>query len=120
ALGREWGMFWNTVLIYVVELPCSSEKVLDCWESVPEDMAEAAAVGAVPAKTPENQRVLLNVAKSRQVRPQYLARECGAKWRGNPRDNELHDSTGVARILFALAHRFGVESLANAIAPLEA
>jgi hypothetical protein len=111
ALGREWGKFWNTVLIYLVKLPCDSGKVLDCWKEVPRD-PEAGAVGAVPIND-ESLEALLNVVSSRKVVYEELTK-CGAKWCGFPRDNELHESTGAARVLFALESLCGRDKLAAA------
>jgi len=108
ALGREWGKYWTTVMVYIVELPFTAAKILECWRRLPADRAEAAGVGAVSVRERHERTQVLRMAQTRLVYPRELARTCGAIWAGSPTDNELHDTTGVARIALSLAHRFGV------------
>lgn len=109
AIGREWGHYWNTVLVYVVDLPCSSSVVIENWMSFPKDACEATGIGVIPIKSWEQRRLLLELLATEEVRPKKFT---DAKWAGVVGDGKLHETTGAARVLFALAHRFGVRRIA--------
>jgi hypothetical protein len=111
ALGREWGMYWNTALIYVIALSCTSNDVLDCWRRWPKDKDEHIAVGVMPVEKKEHRMAVIDFIRTIKVQPDELMKRCGAKWAEKPDDHELHDQTARARNLFALAHRFGIGAL---------
>jgi len=111
AIGREWGLYWTTVLIYAVDLPCTSDEVLKCWDMVPEDRAEASGIGVIPIRDHDSRCMLLKTLKLNEVRPRHLENECGAKWAGICSDNIWHETTGAARILLGLAHWYGLKEL---------
>lgn len=106
ALAREWGAFWNTVLIYVVILPAKAQKVLQCWKSVlsPKDKNEHVAVAAVPMKSQKGRNFLLDLLdRQRKVSVTDLKAVCGEKnIVGYPTDQDLHPATGRARILIGM------------------
>lgn len=111
AVGREWGRYWNTAFLYVVDLPCDGNTVVDLWESVPPDKAEAAAVGVVSVATSEQRKQLLRVLREGSIDPEMLRAQCAAEWTIGVERNLLHETTGAARIALALAHRYDVKSL---------
>lgn len=115
AIGREWGLYWNTAFIYAVSLPCNSDEVLECWNMVPQDKAEASAVGVIPVGDHDKRCILLRTLQLNEVRPKHLERECGAKWAGNYGDNIWHETTGAARILLGLAHWYGLDELRTCV-----
>lgn len=109
AIGREWGHYWNTVLVYVVDLPCSSDVVIENWVSFPKDAGEAAGIGVIPIRNWEQRKLLLELFATEEIRKGKFT---DAKWAGVVGDGKLHETTGAARVLFALAHHFGVEESA--------
>lgn len=108
AIGREWGHYWNTVLVYVVDLPCPSDVVIENWMSFPKDASEAIGIGVIPIGSWEQRRLLLELLSTEEVRPGKFP---DAKWAGDVSDGKLHETTGAARVLFALARRFEVRQI---------
>ena len=107
AIGREWGHYWNTVLIYVVELPCSSDDVIHNWVSFPKDACEATGYRSKVRNNGDcclNYLPLKNCVRKRLRMWVQMGCVVG--------DGKLHETTGAARVLFALAHRFEVEEIA--------
>jgi hypothetical protein len=111
AIGREWGHYWNTVLIYVVGLPCFSDVVIHNWVSFPKDACEATGIGVIPIKSQEQRRLLLELFATEELRTRTFT-DVGARWAGDVGDGKLHETTGAARVLFALAHCFGIKKIA--------
>lgn len=106
ALAREWGRFWNTVLVYVVKLPARAEKVLECWDAwpPPQDKKEHSAVIAVPLSKRKGVVFLLNLLnRSARVSADLVREVCGEeRIAGAPSDGELSSISGRARILVGL------------------
>jgi hypothetical protein len=107
AIGREWGAFWNTVLIYVVRLPASAKSVLDRWSSLspPQDNNEHIAVAAVPLddKGIPFLKGLVRMPRNERLSVDQLREVCGADCIvGLPSDGVLHPTHARARIILAL------------------
>lgn len=107
ALGREWGQFYNTVLIYVVRLPAPAKRVLECWQSLPHalDKNEHVAVAAVPL-VEEGITFLKNLiimSRSDKLSVELLRNVCGSEnIVGNPSDGLLFPTHGRAKIIVGL------------------
>lgn len=106
ALAREWGRFWHTVILYVVHLPATAAKVLECWNAVPppKDKNEHVAVVAVPLFESRAREFLENLLdRATGISRPSLERICaGNRIAGSPSDGEVHPTSGRARILIAL------------------
>jgi hypothetical protein len=109
AVGREWGEYWNTALLYTIDLPCNGEDVIACWESMPKDKSEARAVGLVPVGNSKDRKTLLEQLKSGECHPERFQMWSGAK----PRIAAWHPTTAAARIIMGLSHRYGVATIAK-------
>ncbi len=105
ALTREWGAYWSTALIYLVQLPAKAQKVLECWNSLPppKDKNEHVGIVAVPLREPGKSYLLRLLERSETITFAKLRDICGSNnITGQPTDQNLHDVSGRARLLFGL------------------
>lgn len=115
ALGREWGAYWNTSLFYIVNLPAQARTFLSAWESLPppKDKNEHRAVAAVPLDKSGVRFLQDLLPRGSKLLADQLRKICGSQYiAGSPRDGDIHDTTGRARILLALAfkHKIGMRT----------
>ncbi len=103
GIGREWGEFWNTVLAYIVHVPCDAGFVLRSWGGMldgPVDHREHKGLAAVSLR--RNWHQLLELAdRGSTVTESWLAR-VNASRAGHLSRGEIHPTHGRARLLWAL------------------
>jgi hypothetical protein len=117
SIGREWDPFWHCNLIYVAKVPCNAHDLIRLQRRA-EDRDEHRAVCCVPLKEPSNRAALLRASKRGLFRPSdYVNTVWGGK--GRPVNAPLHQTTGPLRILYALAHFMGIDSLAADVVRLK-
>lgn len=107
AVGREWGEFYNTVLIYVVQLSTTARKVLDCWQSTPPppDRDEHIAVAAVPLVEKGRRFLmdLISMKRSEKLSVKRLREVSGDEnIVGTPSDHLIFPTHGRAKIIMGL------------------
>jgi hypothetical protein len=74
GFGREWGLYWNTVLVYAVDIDCTSDHVLRCWHNVPRDKQEAWALTSVSVASVDDRIKLLRMLREENVTPAWFDR----------------------------------------------
>lgn len=112
GFGREWGEFWNTALVYVVNLAVPSDELNHRWSGAG-DRTEATGLALIPLG---DGRACLHVL-------QILREGCsvqalaglGASLYGHFSDGRLHQTTGEARLVLGFLNWFG-SSVLDAIA----
>jgi hypothetical protein len=107
AVAREWGSYWNTVLIYVARLRVPAEKVLQRWNAFPppEDKNEHTAVAAVPLTTLGREFLmqLVRMGRNTKLSTDRLKSICGQQGVvGIPSDGAMFPTHGRAKIIIGL------------------
>jgi hypothetical protein len=110
AFAREWGQFWNVVMLYVVRIPATATKVLECWNSIPppHDKHEHAVLAAVPLKDRAGKDFLIDLLdRNSTIDEAQLERVSGTEaisrsFLSDDKPHGLHPSSGRARILMGL------------------
>ncbi|MBU1298242.1 MAG: hypothetical protein KKB77_03750 [Bacteroidetes bacterium] len=101
AVGREWGTFWHTVLLFSVKLPSSAAKVMECWKALPppKDKNEHTGICAVPLRSKNTNDFFQVINQSGFVPSNELKQLSGRDVTGIISDGPLHPTSGKARIL---------------------
>jgi nucleoside phosphorylase/ADP-ribose pyrophosphatase YjhB (NUDIX family) len=108
AFGREWGRYWHTIFLYLVRLPATAEKVIECWNAVPppKDKNEHIGVVTLPISKGESVDFLHSFLTnpSSKVSADEIKRLCSNRMvSGRLSDGNLHPTSGRARTLLTLS-----------------